>query len=453
MKKRILFLGILALVPPCKGEQLPIPTAEQLLAPPPAGMGELWSEQEMFAKWMQFQEVFKPVSLTRKVDEIADPSSLYTYFRRHEPELGGVRPFMLDRLFLMKKAHGSFVLQPRRSLLQVYGWLDSDPGRFLDFLIEDGFRSQPQNSHEQKSPIQATIRQYNKLMNLLFLHPERRNTFEALFTLAGKLFNYCYGTGYARFKTLLEDKSKHQLARLCTAIIWQQLVGEGWKHWNQACLDNLVREAQQGKKIVYIAGGNDLQQLVKALMHAEVKGFTIDMIDPMFLETQSDYYAENPQWWLSGKGEDHGLGDRVMIEVDGRLCTLKRTDYTEEGTFEATDAHGKTSTLPMSITTWTILNPDRVECGQVRFKRKFCQLEDLMQDPAKTVLLASFNEMYFMVLEARHSGWGIDISKLPKSFICYCKQLADSVALSTLNNVRKAECIKFPFIYLGSNPT
>ena len=227
--------------------------------------------------------------------------------------------------------------------------------------------------------------------------------------------------------------------------MWFHLVGEGWKDWHQNCLDALKKEHDQGKRITYLAGGNDMYQLVKHGI------YNIDIIDPM-LPSQPDYYAEGWLWLI----KKNGLGDKIIFNFDKNTTVImKRVGYKEFELFDASLSTGDTVKIRHSKTTWNLYNKKNMKkLGTITIDRRFARQADLVINKnAKKALLFSFNEMYFVDAPQSFGGWGIDTSVVKQDTKIFVKQLRKPITKSTWAHLRKADASSFSFILLGSCAT
>jgi hypothetical protein len=280
-------------------------------------------------------------------------------------------------------------------------------------------------------------------MRLLFAQEDSERRKAYLFAVANRLFEFCYGPEtFAGFKPMLHNTPEYPIVRLLYSTMWHYLVGDGWKHWHNTCLDGLKKEVDSGKRVSYIAGGNDIYQLLKLGIYA------IDVIDPM-LPSQPEYYAEGWDWLI----KKDGLGDEIMIDFPDKKLVMKRISYSEQGAFDAKLSTGITESLPLSKTTWHVFDrSNQKKLGSIVFDRRFCNQQDFIAHD-KRALLISFNEMYFVAAPESLNGWGINLEKISPEMPIFIKQLRKPISRQVLLNLREAETSPFYFILLGSCPT
>jgi len=407
-------------------------------------------EQAVFGKWRAWQLVFddRPLVVDGYARSRAFRGACSAYLHHKRGLFKPVQAAIADLFLLDQRGR---VVGHTKQFEQLRQSMEYDPGQLLHLLAQSSMISAVQHMHECRAPVQETIDLYNAFFRLLLWQDGVKETKEAMFALANRLFEYCYGKGFSTFSGYLNNQTNQQPARAVLSVMWQQLVGEGWRHWHSACLDRLVEAASKHKEIVYIAGGNDVLQLLRALLGEQVPHFTLRIIDPM-LDSQEPYYAEQHTWMLAGDGPDHGVGDSIAMRVAGKRVLLTRSSYQQDGTFTAKLSTGQTHELAHSTTTWCVTDGKHVERGQVIFERRFCRQQDFAGGRSR-VLLLSFNEMYYVALDSQHGGWGIDLAKLARGLQIQVKQLRKPVSRQTLMNLREAEKAKCDFIYLGSCPT
>lgn len=327
--------------------------------------------------------------------------------------------------------------------------IDKDTGDFFKQLEKKSFCSNAKNIRESGMPVEPVIDSYNTFVRHLLVPLSLKHALEQImFAAANRFFESCYDYDFKQYKKYLYHTKKHQLVRLAQSVIWQQLVGFGWRNWHQAALDQMVQAAQRKQEIAYIAGGNDLLQPLRVLLGANTPHFVIRSIDPM-LDTQEAFYADDYGWLLEGGGKNHGIGDRVRLKVNGKKYYLVRSEYSQDGTFKAQLANGIKQELPLSTTAWQVVDARGNERGQVIFERRFCNQADFNKSNSPLLVL-SFNEMYHVALEPASGGWGIDIDALPANTSIVVKQLRRPVSKQVLKNLRAAEKAPCYFMFLGS---
>lgn len=332
-------------------------------------------------------------------------------------------------------------------LKTVRKWLDKSPGKFLTYLQKSNVLNEVVNEQEQHAPINDVIDKNKTFLRMLLNHSDERTCDEYQFACANRLFEYCFAPEtFGQFFKMLNDESRNQINRFCYSTLWYNLVGDGWKHWHEDCLHALAHRVKHGDEIVYIAGGNDIHEPLRYGV------YTMRVIDPM-LPSQDEYYAENVGWLLSGDGEHHGLGDTFDVSGVDKTLLVTRSDYQENGTFNAPLSTGKNVTLPQSTTTWTVADKNSGKhLGKIIFERRYAAQRDFDKHPKK-VLLASYNELYYVGAQPRLGGWGMNVSQFDKNLSMYVKQLRKPLTKEVMQNLYKTDEADFSFISLGSCPT
>lgn len=396
-------------------------------------------EQQLFAKWFEHQLILHDVapaqSSTTKNDNFG------TYYTKHEHEFTGVRP-LVNVCFKQEETR----IIPLLVAYKMRSWLSKKIKKFIDFLQRKTtqFIDHIQNRREVGRPVADTIREYNKFVSLLVADQPRD---PALFAIANRMFEYCYGDGFATFKQLLSHEKDHQVARFLLSIMWFQLVGEGWHNWHADSLANIVAAARTGRELVYMAGGNDIKAIIEALVRGNVKGFRLTMIDPI-LPSQERYYAEDYDWWVTGE-----LGDAMTLKINGTGYRLVRTAQREDGTFDAHLSTGEIKQLPKSTTTWELRDSKNTCLGNVVFERRYGQQHDLERSMSEVAYIISFNELYFVAVDKAFGGWGFEVADLPENTSFLVKQLRRPVPKKMVCNIKYAEREPCYFIQMGSDPT
>lgn len=408
------------------------------------------TDTEVFAKWIEWQKVFKDCSLVKASYDF-DKNYWGRFVNRYNAQadiMESFTPFLQNatgaRLIKGKISQPS--ADGKMTLAKIYSWLDNDIHSMLQYMKEHNILNEDVNDDEQDADIDDVIKKYKSLLKVFFNHKDKKIREQYLFAFANRMFESCFSTTtFDKFHAILNDDTSHQLGRFCYVPIWFYLVGEGWKHWHDDCLKMLTAQAQAGKEIVYIAGGNDIYELLRRGI------YKIRVIDPM-LPSQPEYYAEGWDWLLKDD-VDNGIGDRLELNIAANKMVMKREKYQENGSFSASLSTGETVTLPNSVTEWSIYDAsEKQKLGYVIFERRFCNQSDFSSEPNK-VILASFNEMYFVSMPQHLYGWGIDLKALPDDLTIYVKQLRKLVTKKIMENLAKGEDSSFTFIMLGSCAT
>lgn len=298
-------------------------------------------------------------------------------------------------------------------------------------------RADVPNPHDSSILIQT----HRRFIEALYAHENLLQAYQMQHTFATRLFEYVYEQSWPTVCYEMYQRSLHPTLRLRDTLIWFYLAANGWKNWHADCLDALVVQAQQGKRVVYPGGGSD----ISALLARGIPNLTI--IDPQ-LPSQPRYYADGWEWLIKGNGISGGIGDRLMCPN----VQLERIQYKEHGTFEATLADGSQKTLPLSTTVWAVRDVKDRPLGTYVFERRFTKQEDFKYSPERVMLL-SFNELYFVELPSMFGGWGILPIYFDEQQQIFVKQLPKSVSKKTVCNMRMVSSINFAtfnFIALGT---
>ena len=211
---------------------------------------------------------------------------------------------------------------------------------------------------------------------------------------------------------------------------WYYLAASEWKSWHENTLVRLKKAADAGKTVVYIAGGSDIYQLLKAGI------YNIVNIDPLY-PSQEKYYSEGWDFLARGEGEDGGIGNLVKIETHRKLV-MRRESYRQNG-FVVQDKEilGKKISIPESTTTWSISDRYGKKLGSYTLLRRFVTQEDFVTSPGK-VFTISFNELYFIMRTGPRS-WGINPRKFSENLEFHVKQLRKPLTYPVLMNIREVQ--------------
>lgn len=403
------------------------------------------SAKTVFKKWFDYQTVYKDRSLT-ELNKSIDWQKIAKQYKKHKDDVQGYEPFLqsaFDPDVISNGATGS--RRATENLKNIRMWLDKNPGKFLKFFEETSVVDEAMNRQEEELHFNDVIDKNKALLRILLCCDNERTCDEYHFACVNRLFEYFFDSrNHDKFIDLLNDKSRHQVARFCYSTLWYNLVGDGWKHWHEDCLKAL---AKKGDTVVYIAGGNDIHEPLRYGI------YSMKIIDP-FLPSQNDYYAEDVEWLLDSGTEDHGIGDTFDVtDVHGKKLMIKRTGYSENGTFTAPLSTGKTIELPQSETTWAVIDEaSSKKLGEIVFERRYAAQRDFDVKP-KSSILASYNEFYFVGAQPHLGGWGMNVEKFDKNIQVYVKQLRKPVSKKVMQNLYATDNVDFHFISLGSCPT
>ena len=347
--------------------------------------------------------------------------------------------------YLLEPPINSFL---KENLEIIYDTIQKDMLNFLSILNESEFLA-PENVQSEKDGESShnIIEKYNGLFQLLFANANEEEQKEYLFAVSNRFFEYCFQEDtFPAFERLLLNKEAYPLARMLYAVTWYNLAGNGWKNWHEESLKNLKALADEGNQIVYIAGGSELYQLMKAGI------YNIKNIDPQ-LPSQPKYYADGWEFLINGSDPTGGLGDKIVFTFEDRVITMERTDFKVHATtFKARIAMGDVIEIPASTTVWAISDQEGNLLGQYTLERRFCQQSDFDYEPNKA-LLFSFNELYFIALSNLSNGWNIDPVKISYKLPIVIKQLRRPITKEMIVNMHIACLLNntdFHYIALGT---
>ena len=129
--------------------------------------------------------------------------------------------------------------------------------------LKQHYSSAEINKIEKQVKNSLTINRYNEIVGgkPVDLRDVKSRVF--LFNIANRFFEFCYNNKTTeQFRKLFAEEKYHPIIRLLHSIIWKQLSSDGWAHWHFECLKNLRTSYNKNKEVVYIAGGNDIYQLL-----------------------------------------------------------------------------------------------------------------------------------------------------------------------------------------------
>lgn len=311
----------------------------------------------------------------------------------------------------------------------LYHYLDADINQFLHWLDAHGYTDSANVIIEADQ--QACIDQANVLMKILFLGVDQKEQREVLFAVANRFFEFCFEEKtFPNFKVLFYDKREQKLVKFLYSVMWLQLAGSGWRCWHESCLADLKKAADDGKRIVYLAGGSDIAMLLRRGI------YNITVIDPQ-LPTQPKYYASNWDFLIASDVADGGIGDRIVFDgSDKRGLVMVRTAVEKSGyEFSLPLSSGEKVTLQHSTTTWSIRDSNNKELGTYILERRPLVQEDFASR-ADSVFLMSLNELHFISKPPLLGGWGMTPSAFDADCQIYIKQLRRPVTKPMIHNMR-----------------
>lgn len=399
---------------------------------------EIQQADAVFTNWLCWQKCYENYAFDEMSDHINEifQQRFNKHYLKHQTKLTTLVPFLNDFTQGYIAENGNLIGDSidedlRENFLTVYSLVENNMPRFVSYLKDHNFISDETNNEDQKTVNKdMVIDKYRAFARLIFSNPNKKNEKEILFSFANHCFEYCfYPDTWPDFKQYLDDDHDHQIVRFLYSSMWENFVGKGWKDWNSQIISRIADKARQGYRVVYVAGGADIYQLLK---HGV---YNIDIIDP-FLQTQSKFYASSDwEWLVKGRRKNGGLQDRIEFDFDGLKISMIRKKYVKKG--------------DRSITEWSVVEGKKKQLGTVIFYRRLCEQNDFSNEQ-KRLMLMSFNELYYAFLPSKSGGWDINAELLPKNFEIYVKQLRMPIDVSVLQNIRWVEDSSFKFIRLGS---
>lgn len=426
--------------------------------------GQEMFDNAVFKRWVDkrdpcFQYVFDSINIS-EMQNYLDQNYILEFNRLLKK--AGQKPYLTQSiidffclkqndLISSKSLSYEFELnyKTKERLSNVYKYLESDVGKFVEYMKSCGFSNELINNGESKTNFLTVINKYKNFAKLLFANSDSLLAQRYLFCVANNLFEFCFHPAtFTEFEQLLQNPENYPIVRMIYSIMWNYLAGHGWKDWNKSALSELKNLTQNGGTVVYIAGGTDIYQLLRYGI------YNITVIDPV-LPSQPDYYSDVWDWLVISKSEkngneNNGIGDVVNYDFGDRRLVMRRTDFNKAGFFQAELSSGKVVDILQSKTQWTVYDELDNTLGKVVFERRFCNQDDFVENNNQHLLI-SFNELYYIASNNLNDSWGIDISKIGDNFRMFVKQLRRPIDKNVLLNIQKADNSDFSFIKLGSN--
>lgn len=413
-------------------------------------------DKELFGRWISTQKVFEDKQ-PRTIEFIAKDGyqeKLRKYYQENKDFLVPHR-LLLEKMFGMIFDSNNELISlsdtmTKRNINKVATLLSHDMDGLVDYLREVGYTSNLEQTFGEGSsdPVRQykdIIKQYNAIMRMFFLIGDRDNDKEVELTylrsVANRMFEFAFApTTWPTFSSYLTIPRMHPIVRVFYSTIWYYLAGAGWKQWHKDCLDELKREHDKGKRIVYIAAGNDVYQLIKRGI------YSFDMIDPL-LPTQPRYYAEGWSWLV----RENGKGDTITFDLEDRMIIATRTSFVKHGYFQTMLSTGELGDIPNTTTTWTLCDKKTSKRLGTWVIHRRCVTQDDLKPSLTKAFLISFNELYFLVTQNPKKTWGVRPDLLDDRFTIHVKQLRRPVTAAMMRNMAMADASKdFSFIALGS---
>jgi hypothetical protein len=412
---------------------------------------------DVFKKWTEWQHVYHAdCNLEELITFIKTDDFVKAFERNYRSSL---ELFLSNRDFLGNITDGhvnsygfSFLspISPKfvENISDAYRFVFKNMPDFIIFLDKNGFNP-PSNI-----PVKDLIDRNIQIARLLFSHIDLDKEQELLFTVSNHFFNYCFSKEtFSGFQNILFTPEYYPTAKFLYSVIWYVLAGNGWKNWSKEALDLLKEKTKDGGKIIYIAGGSDIYQMVlNGVFRDSSKRVNVINIDPQ-LPSQPKYYIDEWEWLVKGNDLSGGIGDKIVFNVNNKRLFMERISFQESGEkFNIRLNTGEQAEIPKSRTVWNIYDDSKNNLGSYTLERRLITQKDFEQEQGK-VFLISFNELFFIAQPDFNNGWGINVTKLPEDFSIVTKQLAIPVTKEVLYNLHIASLITlndFKFIALGT---
>jgi len=397
----------------------------------------------LFDKWISTQQIRDDINfndLQKRID--ADFIEMFIKLMPSEilPQAG----FLFPGTLLYSDMSEEDIANTTRHVIQMYNLMENNMPGFIDFLINNNFAGKGTNFREEREikdkGASLINRKYRRFMDTL-LYRENVSEFDsAMNSIANRFFEYCfYPSTYKHFSKIHSSDDNRPIIRMLYEVIWYYLARTEWKSWHRNTLQNLKKEYDSGKEIVYIAGGDDIFQLISNGI------YRIRNIDPIY-PTQTRYYSEGWDFLALGENESEGINDRIIFD-DGinrhKGIVMRRISYEKQGVLLRTEPiKGKRIVIPKSVTVWSIEDKSGKQLGQYTLERRFVNQDDFKHDPGKALLI-SFNELYF-IMTANEENWGVDPKSFDKNLAINVKQLRKPIEWQVMMNIRTIQESSFP---------
>ncbi len=430
---------------------------------------ELKQADSVFKRWTEIQRCMNDITQEGMKNNFGE-LNIIALKSRYSCVLNYLETFacLCDLIQSQYLKNGFFELQaPQEEEIKtkfeyLYSILENNIPEFIQYLKFHNFAGELKDYTNIKISDSTLIEEAKEMINILFYNQDYFKTEEFLFGIANRFYEYCFDKEtFKEFETMLKNESDHPIVKFLYSVIWWNLAGSGWKHWHKDCINNLKQKSDSGNEIIYIAGGSDIYQLIKAGI------YNIRLIDPI-LPSQPKYYSQDWDWLVVGgernadprkdiESENCGICDEIFFDLDKKII-MKRVSFDETTqNFQAQLATGQTITIPKSITTWNFYQADKEgkiinqkPLGTFTIERRFTEQNDFELQQNKTLLI-SFNELYFITSPANKGGWGINPFKFDDKLQIYVKQLRAPVSCPVTRNMRKAaNQMEFSYIALGT---
>jgi hypothetical protein len=404
----------------------------------------------IFEKWMTIKQTIDDVDFSLYASQLPSHTSQtfqYCYLKQYNL-LHNHQAFLstLTNNVIYPSGY-DFNETSKQSILEqlqhVYEQLEYNLPELLEKIVTLNDQLTIIAQQETSIPHNQLINTNKALAELLVSCTNRTHQNKLLIALANRLFEACFSTdNFHKYQKTMVNQALFPIARFINTTLWYNLVGEGWKHWHKQTLDYLKVKHDKGKTIWYIAGGNDIYQLLKNGI------YNMTVIDP-FLPSQEAFYAANYEFLLNGT-----LGDTIACHFENNPVTLKRTECRQENIFYAPQPENKLLKLKEVYTVWHVHDATDTIVGSITLERRFARQQDFQAAPDKCIVM-SYDEMVYLASPDHLNGWGINLDDLPEDFELVIKQLRKPIGLEQVYNMRIATQLNasdLQFISYGSNP-
>lgn len=397
--------------------------------------------QDVFENWISYQEIFDYVDL-EVVGRDLTTENLSFFKSKYSALLDSLKIFFtFFNLFSCEKLEQLQVLDDKflkKKFSVLHELVQNDMQGFIDFLRKHNFVKICADQKIGKAGENRLSREYKNLLKALFFKKNVKERETLLFAVSNKFFHYCFAQKtWPQFKKMLSNKKDYPVIDFLFSNLWWNLAGSGWKNWSAEVLKSLKKDANKGKEVVYIAGGCDVYQLIKAGV------YNVTVIDP-FLPSQLDYYFDTWHWLV-----DEGDEDEIIFQQDN-LIMKKEVFEQDSNSFTIKLSTGRKKTFKQSVTVWNVYcaKTDK-KLGKYKFERRLANQDDFKNAKNKSLLI-SFNELYFITIPQEAGGWGIDPYKLDINLNLHVKQLHYNISTQVLRNMRDAFDLDYDYLALGS---
>ena len=397
------------------------------------GAFEVRQAQDVFARWLTptspyFQRCIPDVHLTN-ASLVLPPLKLNK----------SLEPLRQPLLALIGAEGGGLDAHKVKKLRQQ---MSRNMGAFIRKVEKAGLSSEELNTLDEATKFNMLLTRYTGFFRMLFADQSEESV-EREFAAANRFVEFCFGSKtFLHVQKILQTPASKPLGRFLYAGMWKTLAGNGWKYWHKDTLNRLRQAYENGKTVVYVAGGSDVYQL---LAHGI---YNIKVIDPQLNGAQDNYYADQWEWLLKGTGPSGGAGDELLFNTPDKKIVARRAKLVEGKRFSVKLDGGEELRPVSSTVVWEIFEND-VPKGTLTFERRLATQEDF-QPKDNEELLMSFNELFFIILPVEQDGWPIDPHKFANNISIHIKQLRKPVTKPMMENMAWVEEHNLAFLRLGT---